>query len=303
MPALVSHHRFAAAALAQAQPYLTNAVTAAPMAFRWGAQGPDILYYYKPLYETHISCLAQQMHEQRAARVFSVMTAECARLNTPEATAYLLGFCCHYALDRAAQPFITYISNYRLNPLFPQLSCNALHNLCESELDRALLAQKYPGVSANYYAYMQLTADASSIHTAGALLSHTAWQVYGTRLTPNAVKTAMRSTLRTQRFLHDKTGHRTAFLGWMEHHFGAQNAITCRACPIQPLEADCVNRSHQMWINAGTPHIRCYTDYFQIFRQAQRFAAHLMDVCYDAIQTGKPLPKELFGLSFNGLPE
>ena len=45
MPALVSHHLFADSALKQAQPYLANAAAAAPMAFRWGAQGPDLFFY------------------------------------------------------------------------------------------------------------------------------------------------------------------------------------------------------------------------------------------------------------------
>ena len=42
MPALVSHFIFADSALHDAQPYLVEAIQAAPLAFRWGAQGPDI---------------------------------------------------------------------------------------------------------------------------------------------------------------------------------------------------------------------------------------------------------------------
>ena len=117
MPALVSHHLFADSALKQAQPYLANAAAAAPMAFRWGAQGPDLFFYYQPFYENHISRIGHCLHEERVARMFAELVAECSRLNTPEATAYLLGFCCHYVLDRMAHPFITYIANYRIDPL------------------------------------------------------------------------------------------------------------------------------------------------------------------------------------------
>ena len=45
MPALVSHFIFADSALHDAQPYLVEAIQAAPLAFRWGAQGPDILFF------------------------------------------------------------------------------------------------------------------------------------------------------------------------------------------------------------------------------------------------------------------
>ena len=119
MPALVSHHLFAESSLKQAAPHLANAAAAAPMAFRWGAQGPDIFFYHQPLYENHISRTGHLVHEERVARMFSELTAECARLNTPEAMAYVLGYCCHYTLDRIVHPFVTYIANYRIDPLNP----------------------------------------------------------------------------------------------------------------------------------------------------------------------------------------
>ena len=51
------------------------------------------------------------------------------------------------------------------------------------------------------------------------------------------------------------------------------------------------------------PHMRRYTDYFQILNGAQRPAACLMEACYDAVQTGKPLPQHLFTLDYMGMPE
>ena len=303
MPALVSHHRFAASALAQAQPYLANAAAAAPMAFRWGAQGPDILYYYQPLYENHICRTGHRIHNERAARMFSALTADCARQNTPEATAYLLGFCCHYILDRSAHPFVTYMANYRLDPLYPWMSHTALHNLCEAELDRALIERIHPGGSADFRAYVLLSCDAKCLNAIAPLLSHAVWNVYGTRVTPKTVKSCMRSMLRMQRMLHDKSGRRTAAVSWLETRLGSPGAVSSLMRPTHPLDADCLNLDHRAWIDAATPHMRCYTDYFQIFDRSQRFAAQLMDVCYDAVQTGAPLPEELVQLSFMGLPE
>ena len=141
MPALVSHFIFADSALHDAQPYLVKAIQAAPLAFRWGAQGPDILFFHRPLAENNINRIGHRMHEERIGRMFQALTDECARSRTPEATAYLLGYCCHYILDRTVHPFVTYIANYRIDPLYPQLSLSAQHNLCEAELDRALIGR------------------------------------------------------------------------------------------------------------------------------------------------------------------
>lgn len=303
MPALVSHHRFASAALAQAQPYLANAAAAAPMAFRWGAQGPDILFYYQPLYDNHVVRTGHRLHDERVARTFASMTSACARLNTPAATAYLLGYCCHYILDRTMHPFVTYMANYRLDPMFPYLPHDALHNLCEAELDRALIEASYPGSSADFRAYLLLSGDAKAEAAAGALLSHAVWQVYGTRIAPKAVSAAMRSMMRVQRLLHDKSGRRSATIGWIENRLGMSGSISSLIRPTKPLCADCVNISHRAWIDAAMPHMRRYTDFFQLFEQAKRPAAQLMEQCYDAIQTGKPLPEGPFSLNYMGLPE
>ena len=304
MPALVSHHRFAIAALSQAQPYVANAAAAAPMAFRWGAQGPDILYYYQPLYhKNHILCTGHRVHSERTARVFSALTAEYTHQHTPEAMAYLLGFCCHYILDRSVHPFVTYMANYRLDPLFPWMSHTALHNLCEAELERALIDRIHSGGSADFRSYVLLSCDNSNINAIAPLLSHAIWTVYGTRITPRTIKTCMRSMLRTQRILHDKNGRRTSAIRWLEARLRSPGAVSSLVRPTHPLDVDCLNLDHQAWIDAATPHMRRYTDYFQIFDYAQRFAAQLMDVCYHAAQTGAPLPGDLFQLNFMGLPE
>lgn len=299
MPALVSHHRFAAAALRQSQSYLANA--AAPIAFRWGAQGPDILFYYQPFRKNHISSVGHMLHEQRVAHMFSAMAAECAKLHMPEATAYLLGYCCHYALDRSAHPFVTYISNYRLDPLYPYLPHTALHNLCEAELDRALLDREHPNASLNLRADMLLPLDDETANRIGVLLSNAVWNVFGTRIAPKAIKTSMRSMLRIQRLLHDKSGKRASFISKVENRLGMPGAVSALIRPPKPLETDCVNSGHQPWIDAADPHIRRYTSYFDIFQYAQRDAAQLMEACYDTVQSGKPLPAELFQLNYLGL--
>lgn len=303
MPALVSHHLFAESTLKQAQPYLANAVAAAPMAFRWGAQGPDLFFYYQPLYENHISRIGHCLHNERVSRMFSELVVECSRLNTPEATAYLLGFCCHYVLDRIAHPFVTYIANYRIDPLYPQLSHEAQHNLCESELDRALIAATYSGNPSEFRAYLLLSVDNKTANCMGAMLSNAIWTVYGNRIPSNTVKSSMRSMLRIQHLLHDRTGRRLSAANWIEDHLHASGFLSSHIRPANALNTDCLNISHQPWIDAATPRLRRYTDYFQILNQAQRPAAQLMDACYDAVQTGKALPRYLFPTNYLGLPE
>lgn len=303
MPALVSHFMFADSALREAQPYLAKAIEAAPLAFRWGAQGPDILFFYHPLTENSINRVGHRMHEERVDRMFQALTAACSHSHTPVATAYLLGYCCHYILDRSAHPFVTYIANYRIDPLYPQLSLSAQHNLCESELDRALIAAAHSGKPADYPAHMILSYDNKTANCIGTVLSHAIWNVYGTRVPVSAVKSSMRSMIHVQHLLHDRSGRRHTALSWLEHRLHISGDFSSLIRPLAPIDADCTNHSHQPWIDASMPHMRRYTDYFQILNSAQRPAACLMETCYDAVQTGKPLPKHLFGLNYMGMPE
>lgn len=303
MPALVSHFMFADSALHEAQPYLAKAIEAAPLAFRWGTQGPDILFFYHPLTENSINRVGHRMHEERVDRMFQALTAACSHSHTPEATAYLLGYCCHYILDRSAHPFVTYIANYRIDPLYPQLSLSAQHNLCESELDRALIAAAHSGNPADYPAHMILSYDNATANCIGTVLSHAIWNVYGTRVPVSAVKSSMRSMIHVQHLLHDRSGRRHTALSWLEHRLHISGDFSSLIRPLAPIDADCTNHSHQPWIDASMPHMRRYTDYFQILNNAQRPAACLMETCYDAVQTGKPLPKHLFGLNYMGMPE
>ncbi len=303
MPALVSHYHFASASIKQARPQLASIVAKAPEAFRWGAQGPDILYYHHPMRDNRVVRTGHRMHEERVWRTFSCMTAECARQDTTAATAYLLGFCCHYVLDRTVHPFITYTANYRLDPVYPYLSHSSLHNLCEAELDRALIEKYYPGDSADFRAYLLLPTDKQTFSAAGALLSQASWQVYGSRISSKTVGSAMRTMQRAQHMLHDKSGKRSAVVGWMETRVGESGSVSSLIRPVKPLPADCVNSSHNAWIDAAQPHRRCYTDFFQLFEGAQRPAAQLMEQCYDALQSGDPLPQYLFSLNFLGLPQ
>uniref|UniRef100_UPI003D7C7680 zinc dependent phospholipase C family protein n=1 Tax=Butyricicoccus sp. TaxID=2049021 RepID=UPI003D7C7680 len=290
-------------ALHEAQPYLAKAIEAAPLAFRWGAQGPDILFFYHPLTENSINRVGHRMHEERVDRMFQALTAACSHSHTPEATAYLLGYCCHYILDRSAHPFVTYIANYRIDPLYPQLSLSAQHNLCESELDRALIAAAHSGKPADYPAHMILSYDNKTANCIGTVLSHAIWNVYGTRVPVSAVKSSMRSMIHVQHLLHDRSGRRHTALSWLEHRLHISGDFSSLIRPLAPIDADCTNHSHQPWIDASMPHMRRYTDYFQILNNAQRPAACLMETCYDAVQTGKPLPKHLFGLNYMGMPE
>lgn len=303
MPALVTHYNFAQSVLQTAQPHLRAAASNDRMAFYWGSQGPDPLFFYHPLFKNPVSSLGRKMHEGRIARTFSVMVRQCAQTQDPSAMAYLLGFCCHYALDRTIHPFVTYVVNYRLDPQYPTLSHSPLHNLCESEMDRIVIENRLKASSASFRAYQLLSVSKSAERAASQLLSIAAWKSYGERLTPHTVSSSMRSMLRTQRRLYSLSGRPAILLSSLERLTGSPGIISTLIRPTQPLPVDCTNIRREAWTDAATPHMRRYESFFDLLQNAERPAARLMDCCYHAVQSGTRLPDDLFPLNYSGLVE
>ncbi len=304
MPALVTHYNFAWSVLQTAPSYLRTAASNDLMAFYWGSLGPDPLFFYHPLFmKNPVFTLGQTMHERRIARTFSVMTHKCAKMQDPSAMAYLLGFCCHYALDRTMHPFVTYVVNYRLDPQYPTLSHDPLHNLCESEMDRIIIESRLKTSSANFRAYQLLTVSKTAEKAASQLLSTAAWKAYGERLSPHTVGYSMRSMLRIHHMLYSMTGRPAHLLSSLEKLTGNPGAISTLIRPTEPLPVDCTNIRREAWTDAATPHMRRYESFFDLLQHAEHPATRLMDHCYHAVQSGSRLPDDLFALNYAGLVE
>ena len=108
MPALYAHNQFGNRVLQQLQGANKEIATKYLRYFRIGLQGPDFLFFYKPLTKNPISEIGHEIHRQPAKKFLM-----CARqvikvhgTDSPE-YAYLMGFICHFALDSECHPFVS----------------------------------------------------------------------------------------------------------------------------------------------------------------------------------------------------
>lgn len=302
MPALVSHHHFAVTALRASEPHVRQAARENTTAFRWGAQGPDILFFHRGLLSSKTTKLGHMMHKQKVARAFREMAAFAAEKHQTELLSYLLGFACHYILDRTAHPFVTYISNYRLEPVY-DLTDSALHSLCEADLDAAVITNFISGEQQQYEAFRLLEFQPHVSHLIGELISYVGWKVYGLRTSAGKVESAMRSMLLAQSLLHDGEGKRLAAVRAWERIAGRPGELSCMIRPAEPLSEDCPNLTHGVWIDPQYPHVRRYDSFFDLLEEAKAPALELMGVVYDAYHKGKAVPDIFFDLNYSGVPE
>ena len=138
MPALYAHLRFGEEVAKNLPKPYASAIKEYSEAFRLGTQGPDILFYYRPLKKNDVRKKGTYLHTfsgnqffSSQAKLFAEKKGESVeeRLkNNGAYSAYLCGFLCHFTLDVICHPYIDDNSTEALS-----------HGKIESELDKYLL--------------------------------------------------------------------------------------------------------------------------------------------------------------------
>ena len=144
MPAIYAHDYFGLSVVATLPPSFSNLYEKYPEAFRLGFQGPDILFYYKPLSSNPIKKWGMDLHVKTNGEAFFLemgkrllQTTESENPSQEEIfekggafAAYIAGFLCHFSLDVSTHPTIDFYSKDGLS-----------HGRIESELDKHVRRQ------------------------------------------------------------------------------------------------------------------------------------------------------------------
>lgn len=169
MPQTYAHQRFGDLVYAQLPEEIRAVVDENRALYDIGLQGPDILFYYHPLWRNPVATLGNEMHHWSgrkyfaravmaltgidplgtqpagdvtqtpgaavdAARLYSSLSSEEARGDDADAAlVYLYGCLCHYALDSICHPYINQ---------YDAMVEGVTHSVIEGDLDRDLIAQE-----------------------------------------------------------------------------------------------------------------------------------------------------------------
>ena len=139
MPAVYAHIRFGEEVAKNLPMPHTNLIERFPEAFHLGTQGPDILFYYKPLKDNDIRTYGKLLHAHSGEEFFLTLgekllneadTDNEAELLTKNGAfaAYTCGFLCHFTLDVLCHPHVN-----------EKVSEALSHGKIESEFDKFLL--------------------------------------------------------------------------------------------------------------------------------------------------------------------
>ena len=132
MPATYAHYRFGQDVLKALPGKYKEVLLQEEDLFNIGVHGPDLLFYYKPFSHHPLHAEGGRMHRLTGREYFTEAGKTFLANGHHKADfAYLCGFLCHFALDRACHGYINDLA----------AKGQVSHEEIESELDRILLEE------------------------------------------------------------------------------------------------------------------------------------------------------------------
>ncbi len=139
MPALYTHLRFGEKVKSTLPSAYQEIIEKYPEAFALGTQGPDILFYHRPMKKNALRAFGTTLHTYSGNQFFLEQAKKLLETSEDLKTlftahgafcAYLCGFLCHFTLDVICHPYIDGNSTEYIT-----------HGKIESELDKAWLRE------------------------------------------------------------------------------------------------------------------------------------------------------------------
>lgn len=295
MPAMVTHYQFALrvfSRLKKAGIEVADRDTALI-----GAQGPDIFYFHRIFpweFGESYATVGQRLHKISPARLFEGFRAVLsAGLGQYDAMlSYVEGFFCHYALDRAAHPYILWAQKrlQKEDPSYCRIP-GAYHYRIESALDTIILRRETGRLISGFKLAEVLPKDRDgSYQTIGELYQPLLRRLFGMNapakhlaLAPGDMRQALflitdRSTMRQKLLL------RPLEIVSLQGHIA-----TSLFRSNQTDDWDYANEAHVPWYN---PFDREYTStdsFFDIYSLAVAEASDMILEFLDALPSGKSM--------------
>lgn len=162
MPSTYAHYRLGEEMRRHLNGPAKEIVTAYPELFFIGLHGPDIFFYYKPLWKSEVNQAGHIMHEWSGEKFFELAKEAVEKSGNREAAkAYLYGVICHFTLDAFCHEYVeeviheTGISHVGLEVEFDRrlMIKDGLNPIKHRLTDHIIATPKNAAVIADFYAF------------------------------------------------------------------------------------------------------------------------------------------------------
>lgn len=162
MPSTYAHYRLGEEIRRHLNGSAKETVTACPELFFIGLHGPDIFFYYKPLWKSYVNRAGHVMHEWSGEKFFELAKEAVEKAGNREAAkAYLYGVICHFTLDALCHGYVeevireTGISHVGLEVEFDRrlMIKDGLNPIRHRLTDHIIATPENAAVIADFYAF------------------------------------------------------------------------------------------------------------------------------------------------------
>ena len=281
MPASITHELVAQRAKELLSSDVAAVITAAPDYFYLGAQGPDLLFFYRPLSRKEPN-FGRLLHCERIYDLFCALMVTLRRTSGEElkrARSYALGYVSHCCADGIFHPF--------LYNLLKELHAGRFeHQQIENDWDVYFLAH-YRGHGVQEYAYPFSLKDIARDETLFNLWNSCA-RILGRRaLSPAAFRVALKNFGRYLRFFHRRCYVQRRRLERVEKVFHVRGLS--RLFPRGTPDGRVIGGEDFVRLSEG---IGETAD--ELFEKAVKLSAARMDTFHRCFLEHTPLPRDEF---------
>lgn len=249
MPSGYAHLKFGRESLPRLQKDARYLAQHFGQLFEVGLQGPDLFFYYNPVFRTEIGALGHRFHMQSGKEFFGNAIVRLRQHPSDGARAYLYGVLGHYCLDSVCHPYV------RDTAALGKIG----HTEMETEFDRFLMERD--GIAKPHmhslHAHYRLTRGECA----------TAALFYAT-----ATSAAVRACSRNMIWISRMTANQHRKLVKTVLGFGGK--VGLEMLMGEGPNPNCVQTNGML---------------IQLYRQAQERYPRLMDQMTRSISTGEPL--------------
>lgn len=132
MPTTYAHDIFGKEVFKRLPAEIKDTIRKGKGVYRIGVHGPDIFFYYRPLFHSRVRDNGSDLHKECAADFFARGIREYQSKPSEQLASYLYGFACHFMLDSTCHGYINQFEKEK----------GVSHAEIETELDRRLMLRE-----------------------------------------------------------------------------------------------------------------------------------------------------------------
>lgn len=277
-------------------PKAVAAVNRCPVAFEWGCQGPDLLFFGERR-KNHPNPLGEhgpRLHKEDTDRLFREIVRYLISLKETDyfepSLSYALGFICHYTLDKNIHPYV-YFMQEKMRDRYYSSVHYGIHMKLETDLDTAFYQVKTGEANIRRYRINpELETDCEAQMIACNFLSAMIQANHGVKFLPGQIRPCLINLYHKEKFMLEPTGIVSAVRCRLEDFSQGNKNVQYANQRPRRVDYDILNQNHEQWLNFRQKDIPRHDSVLDILATAKEEACQLAELLLECIENNREFP-------------